>query len=109
MAAVPEWQRRFEGTRTLMPKRRSRLTAATAVTLALAGVAAGVVTAQRSAADVEVATATLHDAAGAEIASVELRKSPRSAMVVTVSGRGLTPGFTASMSTRSGAATRRTS
>jgi Cu-Zn family superoxide dismutase len=76
-----------------MPKLRSRLTAAMAATLALAGATAGVVTAQRSPSDVEVVTTTLRDAAGAEIANVELRKSPRSAVAVVVSGRGLTPGY----------------
>lgn len=76
-----------------MPKLRSRTTAATLATLALAGATAGVVTAQKSPADVEVVSTTLRDAAGAEIANVELRKSPRSAMAVVVSGRGLPPGY----------------
>ncbi len=76
-----------------MPQLRSRLAAATVATLALGGTTAAVVTAQKSPSDVEVVTATLQNAAGAEVANVEFRKSPRSAMVVVVSGRGLTPGY----------------
>ena len=76
-----------------MPKLRSRLTAVTVATLAVGGATAAVVTAQRGTSDVEVMTATLRDAAGTEIANVEFRKSPRSAMAVVLSGRGLTAGY----------------
>ncbi len=76
-----------------MPNLRTRLTVAAATTLAIGGVTAGVVTAQKSPSDVESVTATLRDAAGAEVANVEFRKSPRSAVFVNLSARGLTPGY----------------
>jgi len=43
--------------------------------------------------DVVVVRAALKDAAGQEVAVVEFRKSPRSAVKVIVTGRGLPPGF----------------
>ena len=76
-----------------MPRLRSRLTAATVAALAAAGATAGAVTAQRGSSDVEVLTATLLDASGKEVANAEFRKSPRSAVVVNLSGRGLAPGY----------------
>jgi Cu-Zn family superoxide dismutase len=76
-----------------MPKLRSRLTGATVAALALGGATAGVVTAQRAPSNVKVVDVTLRSAAGAEIANVQFRQSPRSAMVVVVSGRGLTAGY----------------
>jgi len=72
---------------------RSRLAAVTATTLAVVGATAGVVVAQRAPSDVEVITTTLRSATGAEIATAEFRKSPRSAVAVVLSGRGLTPGY----------------
>lgn len=76
-----------------MAKFRSRLTAAILATLVVIGATAGVVIAQRTPNDVEVVTVSLKNAAGAEVANIELRKSPRSAVSVNVSGRSLTPGY----------------
>ncbi len=76
-----------------MPKLSSRLIAATLATLAVGGAGAGVVVAQKAPSDVEVVSVTLRSAKGAEIADVQFRKSPRSAVNVVVSGRGLAPGY----------------
>jgi len=76
-----------------MPKLRSRIVVAALATLAAGGAAAGVVVAQKAPSDVKVVTVALNSAAGAQVANVEFRQSPRSAMVVVVSGRGLPPGY----------------
>ncbi len=72
---------------------RIRLTFAVAVTACSLGVGAAVVTAESGPSDVAVARATLNDAAGQQVAVVEFRKSPRSAVKVLVTGSGLPPGF----------------
>ena len=76
-----------------MPK-RSRLRLAAAATIAVCAVGAGavLVSAQRGS-DVESITATLKNAGGADVATVEFRKSTRSAVEIRVSGRNLPPGF----------------
>ncbi|MDQ3630225.1 MAG: superoxide dismutase family protein [Actinomycetota bacterium] len=76
-----------------MSRFRSPIPVVAVAVLAVGGATAAAVTAQKSPSDVEVVTATLRNAAGAEVANVEFRKSPRSAMAVIVSGRGLTPGY----------------
>ncbi len=76
--------------------RNSRLRLALAVTVVLGALGSGtaLVGAQRpSTSDVEVVRTTLKDAAGQDVAVVELRKSPRSAVKVAVTGRGLPAGF----------------
>jgi len=72
----------------------SRLRLAVAVTAAASALGAGaaLVSAQ-SKGDVESITATLKNAQGADVATVEFRKSPRSAVKILVSGRNLPPGF----------------
>jgi len=72
---------------------RLRLTVAVTVALCVLGSGAALVTAQDRRSDVVVITAALKDAAGQQVAVVELRKSPRSAVKVLVTGRGLPPGF----------------
>ena len=76
-----------------MIRLRSRLTAVMATTVAVVGATAGAVTAQRAPSDVEVVSATLRNAAGAEVGFAEFRKSPRSAVAVALTARGLTPGY----------------
>ncbi len=75
---------------------RSRLGLALAVTVLLGALGSGtaLVAAQRPArSDVEVVRTTLRDAGGQDVATVELRKSPRSAVKVVVTGRNLPAGF----------------
>ena len=72
---------------------RVRLAVAVAVAVSVLGVGASLVAAENSPSDVVVITATLKDAAGKDVAVVELRKSPRSAVKVIVTGKGLPPGF----------------
>jgi len=73
----------------------SRLRLAIAVTVLASALGAGAVAlaASKPPSDVTVVSATLRDAAGQEVATVELRKSPRSAVKVRVTGHGLPPGF----------------
>jgi len=75
-----------------MSRLRLRLALAVVGTLAAGGATASLVTAQRSS-DVDTVTTTLRDAAGTEVAEIEFRKSPRSAVVVILTARGLAPGF----------------
>ena len=72
---------------------RSRLAAAVTVTVCALGAGASLVAAKNPASDVVVVHAKLKGAAGRQVAAVELRKSPRSAVKVVVTGSGLTPGF----------------
>ena len=72
---------------------RSRLAAAVTVTVCALGAGASLVAAKNPSSDVVVVHAKLKDAAGRQVAAVELRKSPRSAVKVIVSGSGLPPGF----------------
>jgi len=73
----------------------SRLRVALAVTVLVCALASGtaLVAAQKRPSDVTVIRTTLKDASGRDVAVVELRKSPRSAVKVLVTGRGLPPGF----------------
>ena len=68
---------------------RVRLAVAVTVTVSVLGVGASLVAAKNSPSDVVVISATLKDAAGKDVAVVELRKSPRSAVKVIVTGKGL--------------------
>jgi Cu-Zn family superoxide dismutase len=72
---------------------RLRLALAVSVLAGCFGAGAALVAARTRPSDVIKATATLKDAAGRPVAAVEFRKSPRSAVKVVVSGRGLPPGF----------------
>ena len=72
---------------------RLRLALATTVLLGTLGSGTALVAAQKRPSDVEVVRTTLKDAAGGDVAAVEFRKSPRSAVKVLVTGRGLPPGF----------------
>ncbi len=72
---------------------RVRLAVAVVVTVSVLGVGASLVAAKNRPSDVVVISATLKDAAGKDVAVVELRKSPRSAVKVIVTGKGLPPGF----------------
>jgi len=77
----------------MFQNQRIRLTLAVAVTACSLGAGAAVVAAKSEPSDVTVARATLNDAAGKQVAVVEFRKSPRSAVKVIVTGSGLPPGF----------------
>ncbi|HEV7807700.1 MAG TPA: superoxide dismutase family protein [Solirubrobacteraceae bacterium] len=74
---------------------KSRLRLAIVVTVALGALAtaAAVVAAKNAPRDVTVAGATLVDATGKVVAVVQFRKSPRSAVKVSVAGHDLPPGF----------------
>ncbi len=72
---------------------RFRLAVAVAVFVCALGSGAALVAAEVRPSDVVVITAPLRDAAGQQVATVEFRKSPRSAVKVLVTGRGLAPGF----------------
>ncbi len=72
---------------------RLRLAVATTVVLGTLGSGTALVAAQKRPSDVEVLRTTLKDGTGRDVASVEFRKSPRSAVKVLVTGRGLPPGF----------------
>jgi len=72
---------------------RVRLAVAVTVSVSVLGVGASLVAAKSSRSDVVVISATLKDAAGQDVAVVEFRKSPRSAVKVIVTGKGLPPGF----------------
>ena len=72
---------------------RLRLAVATTVVLGTLGSGTALVAAQKGPSDVEVLRTTLKDGSGRDVASVEFRKSPRSAVKVLVTGRGLPPGF----------------
>lgn len=72
---------------------RTRLSIAALASVAVLGTTAGAVTAQKSKSDVESVVATLKSTTGAEVGTVEFRKSPRSAVQVHVALRGLPPGF----------------
>jgi len=72
---------------------RFRLALAVATGVGALGSGAALVGAQERPSDVVVITAPLKDAAGRQVATVEFRKSPRSAVKVLVTGRGLPTGF----------------
>jgi len=76
----------------MLRSHRLRIGLASAVTLGVLGSTSALVGAQK-APDVEVVRTTLKDPAGRDLAVMELRKSPRSAVHVVVSGRNLPPGF----------------
>jgi Cu-Zn family superoxide dismutase len=71
---------------------RLRLAAALTAVLCALGAGAAIVSAQKGS-DVESITATLKNAQGTDVATVEFRKSPRSAVKIIVKGTGLPPGF----------------
>jgi Cu-Zn family superoxide dismutase len=75
--------------------RHPRLRLALAVTVLACALGSGValVAAKNRPRDVAVVRATLRDAAGQQVAVVEFRKTPRSAVKVVVTGAGLPPGF----------------
>jgi Cu-Zn family superoxide dismutase len=77
----------------MLQNSRLRLAMSVTVVLAALGTGAAVVAAKKAPSDVSVATATLVDATGKEVAVVEFRKSPRSAVKVIVTGHDLPPGF----------------
>lgn len=72
---------------------RVRISVAVTVIVSVLGVGASLVAAKKPPSDVVVIRATLKDAAGKDVAVVEFRKSPRSAVKVIVTGKGLPPGF----------------
>jgi len=72
---------------------RVRLAVAVAVTVCALGVGTSLVAAKKAPSDVVVVNAKLKNAAGQQVAVVQFRKSPRSAVKVIVTGRGLPPGF----------------
>ena len=72
---------------------RLRLAICVTIALGVLTTAAAVVAAKKAPSDVTVARATLVDATGKEVAVVQLRKSPRSAVKVIVTGHDLPPGF----------------
>lgn len=72
---------------------RLRLALTVTVLACSLGAGATLVAARTRPSDVAVVSAKLKDAAGREVAVVEFRKSPRSAVNVLVTGRGLPPGF----------------
>ena len=72
---------------------RIRLAVAVSALACALGVGATLVSAKSAPSDVVVVKALLKDPAGQQVATVELRKSPRSAVKVIVTGRGLPPGF----------------
>jgi len=72
---------------------RLRLALALTITAATLGSGTALVAAQNPKSDVEVVRTTLKDPTGRDVATVELRKSPRSAVKVIVTGRGLPAGF----------------
>lgn len=72
---------------------RIRLAVTVTVTVGALAAGASLVAAKSSPSDVDVINTTLRDAAGQPVADVQLRKSPRSAVTVLVTGRGLPPGF----------------
>jgi Cu-Zn family superoxide dismutase len=72
---------------------RLRLAVATTVVLGSLGSGTALVAAQKRPSDVEVLRTTLKDGSGQDVATVEFRKSPRSAVKELVTGRGLPPGF----------------
>ena len=76
-----------------MTRTRTRIAAVAAAGLALSAAAAGAVVAQDGSSDVKSVTAPLKSEAGADVGTVEFRKSPRSAVYVRVNLRGLPPGF----------------
>lgn len=71
---------------------RLRLGLAATVLLGTLGTGVALVAAQKPS-DVVVISTVLKNATGADVATVELRKSPRSAVKVIVTGRSLPPGF----------------
>jgi len=76
-----------------MPKSpRLRLAAALTIAVCVLGAGVALVSAQKGS-DVESITATLKNAQGTEVATVEFRKSPRSAVEILVKGNSLPPGF----------------
>ena len=77
----------------MLQNSRLRLAVAVSVLVAALATCAAVVAAKRAPSDVAVITASLKNADGQEVAVAEFRKSPRSAVRVIVSGRGLPPGF----------------
>jgi len=72
---------------------RLRLALAVSVVVTALGSGTALVAAQNRPSDVEVVRTTLKDPTGRDVASAEFRKSPRSAVHVVVTGRGLPPGF----------------
>jgi Cu-Zn family superoxide dismutase len=70
-----------------------RLALVVVVVVSGLGVGVALVTAKQRPRDVSAVSTTLVDAAGRQVAVVEFRKSPRSAVKVIVTGRGLPPGF----------------
>lgn len=77
----------------MLTNSRLRLAVATTVLLGTLGSGTALVAAQKRQSDVEVVRTALKDGSGRDIATVELRKSPRSAVKVLVTGRNLPPGF----------------
>jgi superoxide dismutase, Cu-Zn family len=77
----------------MFQKSRMRLAITVTVALGALATAAAVVAAKNAPRDVTVANATLVDATGKEVAVVQFRKSPRSAVKVLVTGHDLPPGF----------------
>ncbi len=77
----------------MFQNQRVRLAIAVTTLTCVLGAGAAVVAAKNGPSDVTVVRATLKDAAGREVAVAEFRKSPRSAVKVLVTGRGLPPGF----------------
>jgi len=72
---------------------RLAVAVAVAVTVGALGVGTSLVAAKKAPSDVVVVNAKLKNAAGQQVAVVQFRKSPRSAVKVIVTGRGLPPGF----------------
>lgn len=72
---------------------RFRLALASTILIAALGSGAALTAAKDRPSDVVVITAPLKNAAGRVVANAEFRKSPRSAVKVLVTGRGLPPGF----------------
>jgi len=72
---------------------RVRLAVAVAITACALGVGTSLVAAKKAPSDVVVVNAKLKNAAGQQVAVVQFRKSPRSAVKVIVTSRGLPPGF----------------
>lgn len=77
----------------MLKNSRFGLALAATIFICALGSGAALVAAKDRPSDVVVITAPLKDAAGQVVANVEFRKSPRSAVKVLVTGRGLPPGF----------------
>lgn len=76
-----------------MPLIRSGLAVASLALLAAGATAAGVVAAQQASPNAGLVTTTLRDAAGVKIADIAFREGAGKTITVTLSGRGLRPGY----------------